>query len=167
MAAVSWVLREDAAADPHPVAGFDFQPRGRRERQEDVGTRSETDQPQASCLGHTVAGFGVRDDAPRDQPRDLAHEHRTARSADADRGLFVVETRLLMSSMQELSFVVMHELDRSIQRRTIHVYIEDGQENRYPHRALLEEHRLLELRHMHHPPLSGRKNVLRTSGTGT
>src|SRR2546421_13109318 len=124
MAVVSWVLREDAAADPHPVAGFDLQARGRREWQEDVGTRSETDQPQASCLGHTIAGFGVRDDAPRDQPRDLPHEHRTARSANANRGLFVVETRLLMGGMQELSFVVMHELDRSIHRRAIDVDIE-------------------------------------------
>src|SRR2546426_6636793 len=43
----------------------------------------------------TVAGRAVGDDAPRDEPRDLAHEQRAARAAQPDRRLLVVETGLV------------------------------------------------------------------------
>src|SRR5438105_12521459 len=107
MAAVSCVLREHGAADPHAITEPHLHDRTRREREEDVGARAESDETEPCALGDAVTKMGVGHDAPRDQTGDLSYQDGPARSADANRCLLVVETRLFSAGLQNLALIVM------------------------------------------------------------
>src|SRR5438067_6628579 len=108
MAAVACVLGEHGAAEPHAITEPHLADRTRREREEDVGARAESDETEPCALGDAVTELGVGHDAPRDQTGDLAYQDGPARSADADRCLLVIETCLFSAGVQTLALVVMH-----------------------------------------------------------
>src|SRR5438105_15582881 len=103
MAAVSCVLREHGAADPHAIAEPHLDDRTRREREEDVGARAESDETEPCALGDAVTKMGVGHGAPRDQTRDLAYQGRPATSAERDQRLRVQQTPLFSPDPPKLS----------------------------------------------------------------
>src|ERR1043165_5897687 len=163
MATVSWILRQHGPTDADHIARLDLDDRTRGEGQEDVGARAEADEAEPSRLRRAVAGLWIGDDAPRDQARDLPHQHAPARPFDADRRLLVIETRLLLGGMQELALVVVQQLDRAVYRITVHMHVEYGEEDRDAHRPLFHVHRLVGLDHVHHTALRRRHHVLITA----
>ena len=125
MAAVSCVFREHGAADPHAIAEPHLDDRTRREREEDVGARTESDEAEPCALGDAVTKMGVGHDAPRDQTGDLAYQDGPARSADADRCLLVIETRLFSAGMTVATFYpfTQTELFASLHRLPWHLLL--------------------------------------------
>src|SRR5882672_4827736 len=75
--------------------------------QKKIDSRAEANDSHSVTLSHAVAELAVCDDAARDQPRNLPHQHtmdcahsgrsiRVGRNGlDADRHLLVLEARLL------------------------------------------------------------------------
>src|SRR5438270_13833718 len=69
------VLRQQGGARPDALAHGHPHGRARRHREEQVHARPEPDHPQPLALLRAISRFPVRDDATRDQPRDLPHQH--------------------------------------------------------------------------------------------
>src|SRR3954471_2272322 len=127
-AAVSCVLREHRTADQYLVTRLDLRACLAQRGHEAVGPRAESDEAEPVTLLHAIARFRVGDDTARDQARDLTHQEPSMRSANADRRLLVVDARLLVSGVQKLALVVMHQLDRAVDRIAVYMHVEHGQE---------------------------------------
>src|SRR2546426_5306419 len=128
------VLRQQGGARPDAVAHSHPHGRACRRREGHVHARPEPDHPQPLALLRAISRFPVRDDATRDQPSDLAHQHRPPSRAHADRGLLVVETRLVGRRVQELAAVVADQLDGARRGIAVHVHVEHVHEDGDPGR---------------------------------
>src|SRR2546430_3945115 len=115
-------LRQQGGARPDALAHGHPHGRARRHREEQVHARPEPDHPQPLALLRAVSRFPVGHDATRDEPGDLPHQHRPPSRAQPDRGLLVVEARLVGRRLQELPAVVADPLDGARRGEAVHLH---------------------------------------------
>src|SRR5579871_944736 len=79
--------------------------------QENIHPRPEFDQPHALSLRHLLAQLLIKDDAPRDQSRDLREAHAPSLSFHRHRIALVLRTRYFAARNQKLALLVLYLRD--------------------------------------------------------
>ena len=120
-------VSEDARPATNPVADLHLQ-RGGSVAQ-NVHPRTELDQPHTLATLQPVANFGMENDPSRQQSGDLFEDNHLPIAFHADNILLILLGRGPIHSVQKLPALIAHLAHHSRNRRTVHVHIENAQED--------------------------------------
>jgi hypothetical protein len=107
-----------------------------------VHTRTEFDEPHALAALQSIAHLRMENNSSRQQSRNLLENHDLAVAFHTDNILLVLLRGSLVHGIQELPALIANFAHDSRNRRTVHVHVEDAQED--------ADARLLFSAHRHH-----------------
>ena len=120
-----------AVADLHVDAG--------RSIEQYIHARSELDQAHALAALQPISNFGIENDAPRQQARNLLEDDGLPVAFHGNDILLVQFRGSLIHGVQILAALVAHIANHARNRRAVHVHIEHAEENAEPRPLLVAD----------------------------